>query len=314
MSLARGVEQRGQSAFARQARRLFEELLLAALPTGCGGRAGGRLLGLGQLARRVELAAGLHGGLELVRRRLAVLAGRAFEHLGEALVRGAVERDVLLEVDGLAGHVGVGAARQQHLDGVHAVERGGEDERRLAPLGFGRVDVGLGVEQRRHDRRIAGRGRQMQRRRAAHRSLGVDLGAHFEQRPHRGGAAGAAGQVQRRVLPDAGHGAGIGAGVDQHLGHLGIALVGGPVQGAHAVALRGVDVGALLDERAHGLAAALHGGVGDGAAALRGARGLCLAVARSRRRREHRAHRGGQGGGGDKRKCQSKSHLVTPEG
>ena len=84
-----------------------------------------------------------------------------------------------------------------------------------------------------------------------------------EQRLHRLGVARSARQVERRVLPDAGHGAGVGAGVDQHRRQLGVAALGGPVQRAHAVALRAVDVGALLQQRAHGVAVAAHGRVGD---------------------------------------------------
>ena len=51
-------------------------------------------------------------------------------------------------------------------------------------------------------------------------------------------AADARGQMERRVLADAGDGAGVGAGVDEHRRQLGVAAVGGPVQRAHAVALR----------------------------------------------------------------------------
>jgi ABC-type sugar transport system substrate-binding protein len=53
------------------------------------------------------------------------------------------------------------------------------------------------------------------------------------------------------------------AGVDQHLRHLGVALDRRPVQGGGAVALRFVDVEALLQQRAHGLAIAVHRRVGD---------------------------------------------------
>ena len=49
----------------------------------------------------------------------------------------------------------------------------------------------------------------------------------------------------------------VGAGVDEHLGHLGVAALGRPVQRRHAVALRGADVGALLEQRADRVAIAL---------------------------------------------------------
>ena len=54
--------------------------------------------------------------------------------------------------------------------------------------------------------------------------------------------------MQRRVQADARHRAGVGAAVDQQVGQLAVAALGGPVQRAHAVALRGVDVGALLQQ------------------------------------------------------------------
>ena len=79
---------------------------------------------------------------------------------------------------------------------------------------------------------------------------------------HHGGAARLGGQVQRRVVADARDRVDVGAGVDQHLGQLGVAALGRPVQRRHAVALRGADVGALLEQRLHGGGVAAHGGVG----------------------------------------------------
>ena len=61
-------------------------------------------------------------------------------------------------------------------------------------------------------------------------------------------AARLGGEVERRVLADARHRADVGAGVDQHVGELGVAALGRPVQRAHAVALRAVDVGAVLEQ------------------------------------------------------------------
>ena len=73
-------------------------------------------------------------------------------------------------------------------------------------------------------------------------------------------------------------------------------MANGPVQRVSpfpaTVALRGIDVGALLNERAHCLAVALHRGIGN----RRG--GWCRAD--GDRQREHR----------EKGKCQSKSHRV----
>ena len=91
----------------------------------------------------------------------------------------------------------------------------------------------------------------------------VDVGAGLQQRLGQRRAARLGGQVQRRVLPDARHRGDVGAGVEQHVGQFGVAAFGGPVQRAHAVALRAVDVGALLEQVADGGLVAAHRRIGD---------------------------------------------------
>ena len=56
--------------------------------------------------------------------------------------------------------------------------------------------------------------------------------------------------VQRRVVADAGHRVDGGAGLHQGRDHLGVAPLGRPVQGRHAVPVGGVDVRAVLEQRA----------------------------------------------------------------
>ena len=63
----------------------------------------------------------------------------------------------------------IGAAREQQLHRVDAVEGGGEHQRRL-PCARPGVDVRAGLEQRSSRRGVAGRGREHQRRRAGRRS------------------------------------------------------------------------------------------------------------------------------------------------
>jgi hypothetical protein len=51
--------------------------------------------------------------------------------------------------------------------------------------------------------------------------------------------------------------------VNQHRGELDVIRRRGPVQCGHAVALRGVDIAALLQQGPYCLAIALHRGIGD---------------------------------------------------
>ncbi len=98
------------------------------------------------------------------------------------------------------------------------------------------------------DLRVAGGGRDHQRRRAVRRHR-LRIRAGGEQRRDDVGVAALGGEIQRRVGADARRRAHVGAGVDQHLRHLGVALDRRPVQRGRAVALRLVDVEALLQQR-----------------------------------------------------------------
>jgi hypothetical protein len=68
---------------------------------------------------------------------------------------------------------------------------------------------------------------------------------------------------QRRPPAESRGGFDVAAGVDQHLRQLDIAAPGRPVQRRHPVALRGVDVHALLQQRPDGVAVARHGRIRD---------------------------------------------------
>jgi hypothetical protein len=73
-------------------------------------------------------------------------------------------------------------------------------------------------------------------------------------------------------------------GVEQRLRQIEIALLRGPVEGGHTVALRRVHVGALLQERADRVLVALHRGLDD-----RGGRGS--AQESGEEERAHGSHR-----------------------
>jgi hypothetical protein len=72
------------------------------------------------------------------------------------------------------------------------------------------------------------------------------------------GVAVLRGDQQRRVAADARRRLHVGPRVEQRPGEIDVALLRGPVQRGHAVALRRVDVGALLQEGPHRVLVALH--------------------------------------------------------
>jgi hypothetical protein len=185
------------------------------------GRAGSRrlrhLAGDEQLAHRLECR------LLLARGRLFALGHRIGEHAAIERRRLAIDLLLLREIDGPGQRFDIGAALDEQIDDVDAIERRREDQRRLVPLGLFHVDVGALVEQQRHRFDAAGRGGQMQRRDAAGGDPDRRIRALGEQRLDDAGAAGFGGQMQRRVVADARHRGGIGAGVKQHLGQRGVA-------------------------------------------------------------------------------------------
>ena len=111
--------------------------------------------------------------------------------------------------------VDVGAAGHQRFDGAGASRARCGHQSRLAADEV-RVRIRPRLEQRLHHRHAAVFARQRDRRHA---------------------------EIVRRIY--------LGAGADQALGRRDVVPVGGPVQRRRAVRLRGVDVGALLEERFH---------------------------------------------------------------
>ena len=257
---------RGQAALGRDRRVDFfgiEVVRRAGRVAIVGGRA---LLGVGRrnLAGCEQLARRLHRRLNLAGGRLLALRHGGLEHLALPLGCRAIERALLLDVDRLGRDPRIGAAREQHRDRLRAVLRRRVDQRRLPPVRVLGIGVGAVVEEDLDDVGVAGGGGQMQRRHAGRGRAGADTGAGFHERLDDGRAARLAGEVQRCVLTDTRRRADVRAGVHEHLGHLDVTPFGGVMQGAHAVALRAADVGALLEQRAERLAIAFHRRVGDG--------------------------------------------------
>ncbi len=147
------------------------------------------------------------------------------------------------------GLLPVGAARQQQAHHIGTVEAGGHHQRGLAERLFGPIDVGAGFDQARRRFDAAGSGRQHQRR-GAGRGREIRIGAGRDQHRHHLRVPGLAGHVQRRQPAKPRGRPNVRAGRQQHLRQRRIAQRGRPVQRRHAVALRGVDVGALLQQRA----------------------------------------------------------------
>ena len=76
-------------------------------------------------------------------------------------------------------------------------------------------------------------------------------------------------QVERRVAAEPRRRPHVGAGVEQRFDEVGAAARRRPVQRGHPVALRLVDVGALLEQRADASLVAAHGRVGHRRASAR---------------------------------------------
>jgi hypothetical protein len=204
--------------------------------------------------------------------KLGVLADESFNHLPLPLDGRAVHLTLFGHVDRLGYDVGIGMVRDEGVDGIDPVRGGGKHQRRLAPFGLARIDVALGVGQQVHDLAVAGNRRQMHRRRTARIGLHFDSRTALEQRLHDARAPGLGGEMQRGVLTDSRHGGGVRASVDEQLGHLGVTALGRPMQGGHAIALRGADVSALLEQCLERVLVATHGGIGHWGRALRGSK------------------------------------------
>ena len=198
-------------------------------------------------------AGDIHPGRRL---RTGAVAARAAQH------RFFFRRGQREQVDHFRGGLVIGAAREQQLHGVGAIERRREHQRRLAFGGVFRVDVRAVFHQRGDRLRVAGRRGNHQRGGAVGRRR-FRIGAGGQQRRHHRGMTALGREIQRRVAAQARRGAQVGAGVDQHLRQVGVAFHGGPMQGGGAVALGLVDVEPLLEQCAHGFGVAVHRGVRD---------------------------------------------------
>ena len=175
-----------------------------------------------------------------------------------ATPEGFLQRD---HVHHRGGERRVGPARNQRPDRLDPVLCRGEDERRLPCPLLARVHVGPVLDERGDRFRITRGGRQVQRGGSTAAGRCRRIATRFEQRAHHRPVAGPAGQVQGRVLRHARDRVQAGARVDEHACHLQVAPVGRPVKGGHAVALGGVYVGPLLEQRAHRPLIAAHGRV-----------------------------------------------------
>ena len=87
------------------------------------------------------------------------------------------------QIGELRRRIQIRTARDEEPDGVEAIVRDGEDQWRLEPIVFSRVDIRASVEKRRDRAGVARGGREHQRRRAGAR-LRVDDGAGADERFH----------------------------------------------------------------------------------------------------------------------------------
>jgi hypothetical protein len=245
LALAGGEVQGGETAVLADQLVVFERASDAGHFRGAFGR--------GRRRRRGPLAAagGAARPIFLAQRLLQRVLGR--HHVGQVHHRRGDRR--------------VGAFGEQRLHRGGAAGGRREHQRRLPVRGLRRVGLGAGVEQRGDDLGVA-RGRGQHERRGAGGGGRFDRRTALQQRRHHRRAPVLGGQVQRGEAADPGRGPRVGAGDQQHLGDFGLALQRRPVQGGHAVALRGIGIGAALEQLAHGSGVAGHRGVGHRAARL----------------------------------------------
>ena len=144
-------------------------------------------------------------------------------------------------------HISAGGQQLLH-DGL-VRRRNGPHQRRGAQLRGGRVGVSAVLQKRADDVEVAGAGRHHQRRESVPLGLaGGRAGGElaFDQRP-----AGVLGRANERRYAVVVSGIGIGARRQQQLGGREVVAVGGPEEGGHPVGPAGVDIDALVDQRAH---------------------------------------------------------------
>ena len=186
VSLARGVQQRRHAALGGDRRVDLFGIEIADVRID-------RRVGIARrnLAGAHDLAARFDRGRNLARRRLGlrVLADEAFDHLALFFGGGAIERAELRDVDHLGGDRRIGAAREQRLDGLGAIQARRENQRRLAGFGFLGVDVGLGVGQQVITSALPDEAARCSGVTPLLVVARVDVGAGLDQRLRHGGAA-----------------------------------------------------------------------------------------------------------------------------
>ena len=175
---------------------------------------------------------------------------------------GLVERVAGGDVHDRRGDAGVRSPPQQGRDGGGPRRPRREHEGGLTPAGLAHVGVGA-MRQQRLDGVDASRLRGEVQRGGARRGQRLSIRPMGEQgRDHRG-MAGPARDVQRRVAAETGHRFGVGAGREEPAGGPRVAVPRRPVQGGHAVAARRVDVAAVRQQRPHRLVVLTHDRIGE---------------------------------------------------
>ena len=213
---------------------------------------------------QVELPRRLHRGLHLGRRRLGVAQGESLQHCLLPLLGGLGEFIIGRQIHRLRSGAWVRPALEESTDGIHAITRRGKDQRRLPPRLLPCVHRGPVVDQGGDRRNTPGIGGKVQRGRPACARRARRVGTHREEQFDDLRLPGGARDVKRCVVPDAGHGIHGGAALEQRFQEFRIASLGSPVQGRHAVPVRGVGVLALGEQGADRRKVTEAGSIGHG--------------------------------------------------
>jgi len=152
-----------------------------------------------------------------------------------------------LEVRGLVGGLQIRALRREQFDHRRPVRCRRVHQRRLAANTVFRVHVGAVLDQHAHRVHFTRGRRHHQGRRAVWRA-GLHIAAGLDEGLDHLAVSLLAGEIERCIRPQPRRRPNIRAGEDQHLRELEIAIHRRPVQRRHAVALRRIDVGALLQQ------------------------------------------------------------------
>ena len=185
-----------------------------------------------------------------------------------------------------AGQLRVGTPCEEYRDRLGPRSTGGEHQRGLPPHRLAGVGGRPLVQQRGDRAGGAGTRGEVQRGGAGARD-GGRVGPGLKQRGDHRPLGAPARHVQRRVTAQPSPRLDVGPGVEEKLDDLDVAVLRGPVQTGHAVAVGGSGIRSLRDQVADRIDVLPHGGVGD------------RCVDRGRNRRQRR--RSGQTCGGRER-------------